>query len=470
MAICAFIPGGGAAPATGPLRVLQSNPRYFTDGSGKAIYLTGSHTWANFATDQGREVPVVFDYEGYLDFLVAHHFNFFRGWIWDLPYSNQGPNGGPFRWAPMPWLRTGPGLATDGGAKFDLSRFDQAFFDRMRSRIIAARDRDIYVSVMLFQAYAWAKDRNENDGFPLDGRNNINGVDAGPGNEAAKLSIPAVTAVQEAYVRKVIDTVNDLDNVLYEIANEANDGTAAWQYHMIDFIHAYERTRARQHPVGMTAHIRGEVHYEELMASPADWVSPSCLDGFIENPRAATGDKVMIVDSDHGYTWDLLKRDGPALQQAWVWKNFLRGNQLLFMDPYLARTEGKGAGRNDPGGINPKEAYFGLTPDPYWETMRAALGRARMYAEKIDLAATAPHSELASTGYCLAQPGVEYLVYSPADGTDFTVSLTKGRYGVEWYDPTTGKVVEKSRRRVKGGAESFRAKFPGDAVLYLKKL
>src|SRR3989442_8335962 len=36
------------APATGPLRVHPANPRYFTDGSGQAIFLTGSHTWANF--------------------------------------------------------------------------------------------------------------------------------------------------------------------------------------------------------------------------------------------------------------------------------------------------------------------------------------------------------------------------------------------------------------------------------------
>ncbi len=30
------------------LQVLESNPRYFTDGSGKAVYLAGSHTWPNF--------------------------------------------------------------------------------------------------------------------------------------------------------------------------------------------------------------------------------------------------------------------------------------------------------------------------------------------------------------------------------------------------------------------------------------
>ena len=33
--------------ARGPLRVLAANPRYFTDGSGRAVYLTGSHTWDN---------------------------------------------------------------------------------------------------------------------------------------------------------------------------------------------------------------------------------------------------------------------------------------------------------------------------------------------------------------------------------------------------------------------------------------
>ena len=42
-----------AAPASGPLRVHPTNTRYFTDGtkysdgSLKAVYLTGSHTWGN---------------------------------------------------------------------------------------------------------------------------------------------------------------------------------------------------------------------------------------------------------------------------------------------------------------------------------------------------------------------------------------------------------------------------------------
>src|SRR5260370_35554005 len=61
VAVCAFalwefIVGLALAgsPATGPLRRLDSNPRYFTDGSGKAVFLTGSHNWPNFKDNGHR--------------------------------------------------------------------------------------------------------------------------------------------------------------------------------------------------------------------------------------------------------------------------------------------------------------------------------------------------------------------------------------------------------------------------------
>jgi len=48
--------------------------------------------------------------------------------------------------------------------------------------------------------------------------------------------LPATTSLQETYVRKVIDTVNDLDNVLYEITNETAIFSKDWQYHMVKYI------------------------------------------------------------------------------------------------------------------------------------------------------------------------------------------------------------------------------------------
>ena len=53
----------------------------------------------------------------------------------------------------MAFQRTGPELALDGKPKFDLTQFDQTFFDRLRTFVTAARDKGIYASVMLFQGF-----------------------------------------------------------------------------------------------------------------------------------------------------------------------------------------------------------------------------------------------------------------------------------------------------------------------------
>ena len=47
-----------------------------------------------------------------------------------------GPD--PTVFAPQPYLRTGPGLANDGLPKFDLTAWDQAYFQRLRERIMLA--------------------------------------------------------------------------------------------------------------------------------------------------------------------------------------------------------------------------------------------------------------------------------------------------------------------------------------------
>jgi hypothetical protein len=77
-----------------------------------------------------------------------------------------------------------------------------------------------------------------------------------------------------------------------------------------------------------------------------------------------------------------------------------------------------------------------------------------------------PQNSLASTAYCLADPGLEYLVYQPAAGP-FAVTLAKGKYSVEWFNPATG--ATSAGGAVNGEAKvNFTPPFGGDAVLYLK--
>ncbi|MCI0536431.1 MAG: DUF6298 domain-containing protein, partial [Verrucomicrobiales bacterium] len=239
------------SPSTlkGPLTVLKANPRYFTDGSGKAVYLTGSHTWSSLQDMGVGDPPPAFDFDAYLDFLERHQHNFIRLWHWEQFASGNRTV------APLSWARTGPGKALDGKPKLDLSQFDPAYFERLRSRVQAAGKRGIYVSVMLFEG--WAHWHIPWDSHPFHQANNVNGINGDPdgdglGYETHTLKIPAVTSLQEAYVRKVIDTVGDLDNVLWEIANESGTYSTEWHYHLIRFIKEYEKKKPKQHPVGMT--------------------------------------------------------------------------------------------------------------------------------------------------------------------------------------------------------------------------
>jgi hypothetical protein len=108
--------------------------------------------------------------------------------------------------------------------------------------------------------------------------------------------------------------------------------------------------------------------------------------------------------------------------------------------------------------------------DPKWEPIRKNLGYTRIYAEKMNLLQAVPHNELASTTYCLANPGSEYLVYQPTPDSSFTVNLKKGEYRYEWFNPNSGAVEKTGRVEVDEESFSFTAPFISDAVLYLKNV
>lgn len=448
-----------AQRATGPLRVNPANPRYFTDGSGKVIYLAGSHTWANLP-DRGRLNPpgVAFDYAAYMKWVVDHNFNFMRLWTAELPDAGPGPDysEGNIVGLPWKWLRTGPGQATDGGLKFDLTKLDQSYFDRMRVRTITAGQNGIYVSVMLFNAFEWQFDTNPKDGDPFAAGNNVNHISCPETCPTNGALIPdAVWEIETAYIRKVVDTVNDLDNVLYEAANEAGSPYSdSWQVRVVNYVKQYESSKPKQHPVGMTFQWKGGSDLT-LYNSPADWISPG---GHVP---PSDGRKVIVNDTDHSYGYVDFKHDGQPAQRAWVWENFAVGNNVLFMDPYLT----KWPERNYPGG-NTADPEVGVRPDRYWDVIRDAMGSAETYANRMNLGAMTPQGALSSTGHCLANPGVEYLVYQPSS-KGFTLHLPAGNYQYEWFNPTTNLVAGTGALTVADGNQPFTAPFQGDAVLYL---
>jgi hypothetical protein len=438
----------------GPLKVSSANSRYFTDSFGRIVYLTGFHTWANLQDADRFDPPRRFDFDRYLAYLQYYHHNFIR--LWTMEQANWVPSRPyDFRIEPTPYLRSGPGVALDGKPKFDVSRFNEVYFQRLRERIKVAGEHGMYVSVMLFNGWSVEKKGNRWEdpwrGHPLHRENNINGLDGDPrrsgtGSDVHALGDPRIREAQERYVAKVIDAVNDLDNVLFEICNECHDGSVEWQYHMIRFVHRVESATPKQHPVGMTA-ISPTGRHVDLERSPADWISPNINAGYETDPPAANGAKVIISDTDHLY--------GFGGDRSWVWKSFTRGLNPIFMDGY------------DYAWAYPDS---GNTQDATWEDVRRNLGYTADYAARVDLTSMLPRSELSSSGYCLARTDGQtgaYLAYSP-DGAPLTLDLSASRQpmDLEWFDPKRG--VRQAGPVVVGGSkQTFQPPFAGDAVLYL---
>ena len=82
-----------------------------------------------------------------------------------------------------------------------------------------------------------------------------------------------------------------------------------------------------------------------------------------------------------------------------------------------------------------------------------------------------PHGELASTGYVLANPGVEYLiVITAAHAPDLTVDLPAGTYTAQWHDiATRGDQAGQTVVTDGGGRTAIRTPFgadhPGSALV-----
>lgn len=446
------------SPTRGPLRVHPANPRYFQDADGEAVYLTGSHTWSNFQDNGHGDPPPVFDYEQYLDFLEAHGHNFTRLWVWESSRWSVQTRDDEYWFNPeAPFLRTGPGEALDGKPRWDLEQLDDTWFARLRERVADANDRGLYVAVMLFDGWSVANRKGSSDSgenpwrsHPFNGANNINGIDGdrdgdGSGLEVHELGDSRVLAIQEAYLRRVVDALNGLDNVLYEVSNESHAGSVEWQYHVIDYLNSYQSTKPSQHPVGMTVTFPGGSD-EALYESNADWIAPRDY----RDPSPTDGRKVVVADTDHVF--------GIGGDRTWIWRAFVSGAHPIFMDGYDAKGYGVG-GKAFPWA------------ESVWHSLRINMGHTRRYAMRMDLSTAVPDADACSTGYCLVADngvdGTHIIAYSPIGGSiDVDLSNVPGTVAVEWFDPASGEIAHLAS--VEGGEwRTFAPPFPGDVVLYL---
>src|SRR2546425_11488478 len=164
------------------------------------------------------------------------------------------------------------------------------------------------------------------------------------------LSPNAITAVEDVYVKKMLDTMNDLQNVVYEIAEEQPiEAMTFWAPHMFGLIKAYEAGgtwegttypgKPLQHLVGIGAKAcPGDDPV--LYSSTADWIAPTvtaCNAAFPSNVGTNNQGKIVINDSDHvlGFAAFVNSSTGAindALLRGYIWENITSGAAgVIFM-------------------------------------------------------------------------------------------------------------------------------------------
>jgi hypothetical protein len=253
-------------PAHPPIGVHPDNPRYFLfRGRPRALICATEH--------YGAVLNRAFDYERYLAeaaeqrqtltrlFLLFRELQTARN-----PASPCKPESPDYL---APWARTGPGVALDGEPKYDLDRWDETYFARLRRFLTRAAERDIVVEVTLFSnTYAeqiWALN-------PLRADNNVNGVGEVEWQDYTSLRDPALVERQRAYVERVVGELNAFDNIYYEVCNEPggdHDGHAspteinAWQTMIATLVRDTETRLPHRHLIFWSEAFRYHPAFEQ---------------------------------------------------------------------------------------------------------------------------------------------------------------------------------------------------------------
>jgi Cellulase (glycosyl hydrolase family 5) len=230
----------------GPIALDAGNPHYFHWRGRPTILLTSAEHY-------GAVINLDFDYRRYLDTLAGDGMNYTRVFsgayvepqgAFKIARNTLAPGPGRFI---APWARSAETGYANGGNTFDLTRWDEAYFSRLKDFIAYADAKGVVVELTLFcpmyEDLQWKLS-------PMNAANNVNGL----GN-VARTDVytmdrhGGLLAVHAALTRKLVTELNQFDNLFFEICNEPYFGgvTLAWQRHIAEVIAETERGLPKRH-------------------------------------------------------------------------------------------------------------------------------------------------------------------------------------------------------------------------------
>lgn len=441
-----------AAEAEKPLALHPENPHYFI-WKGKPTVIVGS------GEHYGAVLNLDFDYVRYFAALAAdglNHTRTFTGTYREIPASfgitdnTLAPK--PLRYT-CPWARSDQPGYFDGGNKFDLTRWDEAYFERLRDYMAEARKRGVVVEMNLFCTMY-------NDELwracPMNAASNVNGVGRCGLKEVFTLQHDDLTEVQLAFTRKIVAELREFDNLYYEVCNEPyfNNVTMEWQRKIVDTIVEAEKDFPHKHLISLNI-ANGRAKVEDPHPAVSIFNFHYCIPPDVVAMNAHLNK--VIGENETGFRGkdDLLYRT-----EGW---DFLMAGGALYSNLDYSFTPPHPAGDfldyKSPGGGSP--------------ALRKQLGILKRFFAELDFVRMRPDAAILRDppkdlkALALVEPGRTAAVYlhvplanKPKDiaavrrqgiRAKLALDLPGGTYRAEWINTKTGAVDKSEERAHSGG-------------------
>ncbi len=419
-----------------PISLHPENTHYFLwQGKPRILITSGEH--------YGSVLNLDFDYRKYIDTLAQDGLLLTRTFsgayvepegAFNIAKNTLAPLPGRFI---CPWARSNENGYANGGNKFDLTKWDESYLERLKDFVSYANKKGVVVEFTLFCPMYEDKQWNLS---PMNMVNNVNGVGNVFRDDVHTLDKTGnLLPVQEELVRKLVAELNSYDNVIFEICNEPYFGgvTLDWQNHIAALIVETEKDLPKKHLIS-----------QNIANNKASIENPNPAISVFNFHYAAPPDTVgmnyhlnkVIGDNETGF-----RGTGNFVYRSEAWDFVIAGGGL-FNNLDYSFVAGHEDGTfeypaQQPGGGNPQFRREMKILNDFIHAMN-------FLAMKPDNSIIQNKLPSGVTARTLVELGKTIAIYvrsesTKAEKTILEVVLADGDWRGEWLDTKTGSVIEK---------------------------
>jgi len=361
-----------------------------------------------------------------------------------------------------PWARSDkPGYAF-GGNKFDLTKWDDDYFRRLRDFVAEAGKRGVVVEVVFFCPFY---DDSMWNLSPMNVANNVNGIGRVRRHDVYMLRDEKLTAVQQAMVRRIVAALGNFDNVYYEICNEPYERsgqTENWQARIAETIVKAEEKLRYKHLIAQNLPWRRQnLPSDGKKPMPVPHVSVLNFHG-ARRPEPVA----LYYDLNKGIAYDETGRGSHTKYRTEGWDFIIAGGGVYdHLDLSFTVGHEDGTGKSNP-------AWNG------GPALHRQLEVLRDFINSFDFVKMTPDSSVIKGGIpsgvsarAVVQHGHAYAVYIRG-GTqvDPMLELPPGAYRAEWVNTKSGDVSGIEEFRHRGGEKALSSpRYSEDIALRVRR-